>query len=225
MKTSVIIPAYNEINTIEEIIRKVKSVPISKEIIIVDDSSTDGTREFLEEYDENPVRALFHSKNQGKGAAIRTGLAEATGDIVIIQDADLEYDPMDYPKLIEPIVDGREKVVFGNRYHDGNNMFFSRYKVGVILLTKVANALYGIKISDEATCYKVFHREVVDAIHLKCKRFEFCPEITAKVAKAGYHIHEVPIKYQARSIEEGKKIGWRDAFEAFYTLIKYRFVK
>jgi glycosyltransferase involved in cell wall biosynthesis len=224
MKLSVIIPLFNEINTIDAIIDKVNSVPIEKEIIIVDDCSTDGSREFIQNLNTENIIIACHEKNMGKGFAIRTGLKYVTGEIIIIQDADLEYDPNDYPKLIEPIINKKTKVVFGNRYHSGNDMFLSKFKLAVLLLTKMANLLYSININDEATCYKVFHKEVFEHVKLNCKRFEFCPEVIAKVSKAGFGITEIPINYHARSISDGKKIKFKDAIEAFYTLIKYRFI-
>jgi len=224
MILSVIIPLFNEINTIGTLIEKVQSVPIEKEIIIVDDYSTDGSREYIQNLESDNTIKAYHKKNMGKGFAIRTGLKNITGDIIIIQDADLEYDPNDYVKLIEPIIKGETKVVFGNRYHSGNDMYFSRFKVAVLFLTKLANWLYGTNISDEATCYKVFHKEVFGRINLNCKRFEFCPEVVAKVSKIGFSITEIPISYNPRTIDDGKKIKFKDAIEAVYTLLKYRFV-
>jgi len=224
MKLSVIIPLYNEVNTIGILIQKVNSVPISKEIIIVDDCSTDGSREFIQNLNAENIIIACHEKNIGKGFAIRTGLKYVTGEIIIIQDADLEYDPNDYPALIKPIINEETKVVFGNRYHPGNNMYLSKFKIAVLLLTKLANWLYGINITDEATCYKVFHKEIFESISLNCKRFEFCPEVIAKVSKAGFSITEIPINYNARSIDDGKKIRFKDGIEAFYILLKYRFI-
>jgi len=224
LKLSVIIPLFNEVNTIGTLLQKVNLVPIEKEIIIVDDFSTDGSREFVQNLNVENIIVACHEKNMGKGFAIRTGLKYVTGEIIIIQDADLEYDPNDYPALIKPIINEETKVVFGNRYHSGNDMFFSKFKLAVLMLTKITNLLYGTKIKDEATCYKVFHKEVFEHVKLNCKRFEFCPEVIAKVSKAGFKITEIPINYHARSISDGKKIKFKDAIEAFYTLIKYRFV-
>lgn len=225
MKLSIIIPAYNEIKTIKEIIKLVQKVKINKEIIVVDDGSKDGTREILKSLNNNEIKVIFHKKNQGKGAAIRTGIRFVTGNIVIIQDADLEYDPKDYYKLVKPILEGKAKVVYGSRLL--NPKFKSGYSLNLFatkLLTKMSNILYNANITDEPTCYKVFKTDVLKSINLKCKKFEFCPEVTAKVRKKGYGIYEVPINYYPRSIEEGKKINWKDGVQAIWTLIKYRFV-
>jgi len=226
LKLSVIVPAYNEISTIREILSRIREVDIDKEILIVDDFSTDGTREFLEsiENDED-VRVFYHSRNMGKGSAIRTAISHVTGDVVIIQDADLEYDPNDYPKLVAPIQEGRTSVVYGSRYSNPDNELpLTRFKLAVLLLTALANLLYGAGITDEATCYKVFRADVLKSIPLRCKRFEFCPEVTAKVRKRGHKIQELPISFKYRTVKEGKKIGWRDGIEAVVALIKYRFV-
>lgn len=226
MKLSVIVPVYNEINTIREILRRVKEVSIDKEILIVDDFSTDGTREYLKSIEgEEGIRVFYHQENMGKGSAIRTAIGEARGDVVIIQDADLEYDPRDYDKLIRPIMEGKASVVYGSRYSNPENELpLTRFKIGVLVLTAMANLLYGAGITDEATCYKVFKADVIKRIPLKCKRFEFCPEVTAKVRKRGYRIEEVPISFKFRTAKEGKKIGWRDGVEAVIALLKYRFV-
>ncbi len=201
------------------------AVPLDKEVIVVDDGSRDGTRELLAELERRlPVRVFYHPANRGKGAAIRTALAEARGDIVIIQDADLEYDPADYPRLIEPIARGEVNVVYGSRYLIHNNELpLTRFKLAVLALNFTANLLYGTHLTDEATCYKVFRRELLQSLPLKCVRFEFCPEVTARVAKRGERILEVPISYQYRTRAQGKKIGWRDGLEALLTLLKYRF--
>ena len=229
---SVIIPAYNEKDTILKIIKLVKAVKISKEIIIIDDFSKDGTREILKKIKDEEVKVLFHEKNYGKGHALRTGIKYATGDIIIIQDADLEYDPQDYPKLIAPIVAGKTKVVYGTRFPRKKDKWFpffhyfslsNPYYLANKILTTTTDILYLTNITDEPTCYKVFDASVFKSINLKCERFEFCPEVTAKVRKAGYKIYEVPIKYYPRSIKEGKKIKLSDAFDAMWTLIKYRF--
>lgn len=226
MDLSVIIPAYNEINTIEEILEKVKKIKISKEIIVVDDGSTDGTREYLDNLNDSLVKVFFHKKNMGKSSAVRTGIKEAKGKIIIIQDADLEYDPEDYYKLIKPIQEGRYKVVYGTRYPVVSKMFnlTHRFFLANRILTIMSNFLYNADITDEPTCYKVFDTKVLQNLNLKSKRFEFCPEVTAKVRKKGYKIKEIPINYNPRTIEQGKKINWRDGIEAIYTLIKYRFV-
>jgi len=230
MKLSVIIPVYNENATIRKVLDTVNKVDIPKEIIIVDDGSDDGTRELIVGLSMDGTKKCFHSKNRGKGAAIRTGLEKVTGDIVIIQDADLEYDPREYHRLIRPILEGKAQVVYGSRllglppgrkvgYH-----FYYTFSFGVKLLNLLTRLLYGTRITDEATCYKVFKTEVIRNIQLKCERFEFCPEVTAKLCKKGYKIHEVPISYMGRTFQEGKKINWKDGIEAIYTLIKYRFM-
>ncbi|MBN1504975.1 MAG: glycosyltransferase family 2 protein [Candidatus Eisenbacteria bacterium] len=225
MKLSVIIPVYNEVNTIRELLSRVEAVDIQKEIILVDDFSTDGTREYLASLGNRPgLKVILHERNMGKGRAIRTAIPHVAGDVVVIQDADLEYDPQDYHKLVAPIAEGRASVVYGSRYSNPENELpFTRFKVAVLLLTAMANVLFRARITDEATCYKAFKSEVLKGIPLKCERFEFCPEVTAKVRKRGYRIVEVPISFRYRTAKEGKKIGWRDGVEAVLTLIKYRF--
>jgi len=231
MKLSVVIPAYNEMATIEEIIKRIKAVNIPKEIVIVDDGSTDGTREFLEKLEDPEIITFFHKRNYGKSHGVRTGIREATGEIIIIQDADLEYDPQDYYNLIKPILEGKTKVVYGTRfprkvhhpslahpYFPLTNPFYFANKI----LTTMANVLYGAKITDEPTCYKMFDAQLLKSLNLKSERFEFCPEVTAKVKKKGYSIYEVPISYNPRSVEEGKKINWKDGVEAIWTLVRYR---
>ena len=199
---------------------------MDKEVIVVDDGSTDGTREVLRELAGRlPILAVYHPVNRGKGAAIRTALAQARGEIVIIQDADLEYDPEEYPRLIAPIQRGETNVVYGSRYlASGNTLPFSHYKLGVLALNLVANLLYGLRLTDEATCYKVFRTDLLKSLPLRCERFEFCPEVTARVARRRERILELPIAYHFRTRAQGKKIGWRDAFEAFFTLLRYRFM-
>ena len=226
MTLSVIIPVYNEMRTIEEILRRVRAVDIAKEVIIVDDGSTDGTREFLRSVErEDGFKVIFHARNKGKGAAIRTAIPNVTGDIVLIQDADLEYDPQDYPRIIAPIVEGRAGVVYGSRHHRFRNYVpLTRFGAAGLILTVMTNVLYGARITDEPTCYKAFRADVLKGLPLKCERFEFCPEVTAKLRKRGHRIHEVPISFRARSVKEGKKIGWKDGIEAVLVLIKYRFV-
>jgi dolichol-phosphate mannosyltransferase len=227
-RLSVVMPVYNEKKTIREIIKQVTKVPIKKEIIITDDGSTDGTREILKnEYSKRKdIRLFFHKENMGKGAATRTGLKHITGDIVIIQDADLEYDPRDYTKLIKPIEEGRTQVVYGSRFLEGKNKHaYDTNMFGVKVLTMMANILYNAKITDEPTCYKVFSKKAIKSVNLKCKRFEFCPEVTAKIRKKGFKILELPINYNARTLEEGKHIGWKDGVEAVWTLLKYRIIK
>lgn len=226
---SVIIPVYNEKSTIREIIDRVKAVRIPKEIIVIDDGSTDGTRQMLEEIEDPEVKVVFHDKNYGKGYAVRTGIKSAIGDIIIIQDADLEYDPNDYAALIEPIISGEASVVYGSRWlrHKlGNRPWpFNLFRFGRWFLTALTNLLYGTKLTDEPCCYKVFKAEVIKNIPLTCKRFEFCPEITAKVSRKGYKIYEVPVNYYPRSFKEGKKIRYSDGLEALVALLKYRFWK
>lgn len=205
---------------------------IEKELIIVDDFSTDGTREFLKKYMGNcnipqgteVVKVLFHDKNLGKGMAIRTGLKNVTGDMVIIQDADLEYDPNDYLKLVKPIVEDGADVVYGSRLlSHKNKKSYLRYFIGGQLVTWLTNLLYRSSLTDEPTCYKLFHTNVLKSIKLNCTRFEFCPEVTAKIRKKGIEITEVPISYEPRKIKEGKKIRWMDGLEAIWTLLRYRF--
>jgi len=232
MKLSVIVPVFNEKNTILEVLKRISAVNIDKEILVIDDGSTDGTRDMLKTIDgqrpaadrrNDEIKIIYHKRNMGKGRAIRTGLNNATGDVVIIQDADLEYDPQDYPKLIEPILSGRAKVVYGSRlFGKGKKSYWSFY-LGGRLLSFLANLLYNAGITDEPTCYKAFRADVIKSIDLKCRRFEFCPEVTAKVRKKGYKIFEVPINYEPRSIKDGKKISWRDGLEAIWTLVRYRF--
>jgi len=225
MKLSIIMPVYNEKATLEEILKKVTSIPIHKEIIVVDDGSTDGTREILQNLRMKNLNVIYHPKNLGKGSAIRTGIRYVTGDIVLIQDADLEYNPEEYPKLIEPIVTGKTRVVYGSRYL--NKEFKKSYQSfywGVRLISWVANVLYGVQVTDEATCYKIFQTDVLKGLNLRCKRFEFCPEVTAKLGKKGISIYEVPISYNPRKREDGKKISWRDGLQAVWILIKYRFL-
>jgi glycosyltransferase involved in cell wall biosynthesis len=222
---SVLVPVYNEHATLQTLLERVLAVPVDKEVLVVDDGSRDGTREVLAGLARRlPIRALYHDRNRGKGYAIRTALAEARGEIVIVQDADLEYDPEDYPKLIAPIVRGQTNVVYGSRYlgHD-NPLPLTHFKVAVLLLTAMANLLYGTRLTDEATCYKVFRASLIKSIPLRCVRFEFCPEVTARVAKRGERILEVPIRYHYRTRAQGKKIAWRDGFEAIWTLLRYRF--
>ncbi len=225
MKLSVIIPCYNEHETIAQILEAVKKVQLASEILVIDDGSTDGTREILRALPPDPlVRIIYHEHNQGKGAAVRTGFAAAQGDIFLIQDADLEYDPRDYPVLLKPIEEGRAKVVYGSRFLGGprKTMFFWNM-VANRSLTFLTNILYNTILSDMETCYKVFRAEVVRGLPLRSRRFEFEPEITAKVLKRGYLIYEVPISYNGREWNEGKKIKWTDAPKAAWTLIRYRF--
>ena len=229
MILSILIPVYNEEKTIKKVIDVVKKVDIGKvkkEIVVVDDGSKDNTLKVLKKI--KGIRLVGHVKNQGKGAAIRTAIKHASGDIILIQDADLEYDPNEYWSLIKPIIDGKAKVVYGSRRLKKGNVQYSgiSFLIGGLALNVIANLLYpNLRITDEPTCYKVFRSDIIKSINLKCKRFEFCPEVTAKIAKKGIKILEVPISYHPRSIKEGKKIKWRDGVEAVWTLLKYRFVE
>lgn len=223
MKLSVVIPVYNETATLEEIVRRVQATKVGKEIILVDDASTDGSREMVQRLAKKAgIKAVFHRRNQGKGMAIRSGIKKASGDYVIIQDADLEYDPQDYFKLLKPIKDGKAEVVYGSRFTgEHRNMFFWHW-VANQFLTLVTNVFYNTTLSDMETCYKVFPRRLIQSIKLNCHRFEFEPEITAKILRQGVRIYEVPISYAGREYSEGKKIAWYDGIIALWTLIRYR---
>ena len=222
---SVIMPVYNEKETLSEILAQVRAVDLEKEIVVVDDGSTDGTRAILrEEEKKGDLKVIYHEANQGKGAAVRTGLEHASGDFIIIQDADLEYDPREYPKLLKPILEGQAEVVYGSRSLVFKETMFFLQSLGNKIVTLATNLLYGIALSDMETCYKVFRAEVIKSIPLHSRRFEFEPEITAKLLKRGYRIHEVPISYKGREYHEGKKLTWRDGITALWTLLKYRFV-
>lgn len=243
-KVSVVMAVYNEKDTILEILRRVLATGTANEVIVIDDDSKDGTREILEKMAERQakgeasaaahdgsnsislrdLRFFFQSPNQGKGAALRRGFAEATGDIVLVQDADLEYDPMDYPKLLEPILDGRADVVYGSRFLGGpQRVHYFWHYVGNRVLTLLSDVCTNLNLTDMETCYKVFRREVLNGIRLKSNRFGFEPEITAKVAKGKWRVYEVPISYAGRSYEEGKKITWKDGVQALWCIIRYRF--
>jgi glycosyltransferase involved in cell wall biosynthesis len=238
----VIIPAYNEIETIAEIVARVRNVHLDvqiwanrahedqvhldRELVIVDDGSTDGTRDFLQTLcDEPDVKVILHEQNQGKGGAVWTGLQATTGDICIIQDADLEYDPRDYVHLLQPILEKRTQVVYGSRFRGGpTKAMFFWHMVGNRMLTFATNVLYNTILSDMETCYKVFTREVADKLHLRARGWGFDPEITAQILLNGYRIYEVPISYTGREFAEGKKISWRDGFTVLWTLLRYRVV-
>ena len=225
MKLSIIIPCYNEKNTILDILEAVEKSPVKdKEIIIVDDFSTDGTRDVLKnEVEKRVAKVVYHEFNKGKGAALRTGIKEARGDLVIIQDADLEYDPQEYPLLIEPILRNKADVVYGSRFMGGrpHRVVYFWHMIGNSFLTLLSNMFTNLNLTDMETCYKVFRREIVQKINIEEDRFGFEPEITAKIAKTKCRIYEVGISYYGRTYDEGKKIGWRDGFRAIYAILKY----
>jgi glycosyltransferase involved in cell wall biosynthesis len=224
---TVITPVFNERATVAEVIRRMRAVelPLVLQIIAVDDGSNDGSDKVLAALEDSTVRVITHPKNQGKGAAIRSGLAEAKGDLVLIQDADLEYDPNDWPKLLDPILRGKARVVYGSRFTGERKNMLPVHWIGNRMLSLLTNVLYSSTLSDMETCYKLFDAEVLEGITVVSNRFEFEPEITAKVLRRGYRIYEVPISYAGREPDEGKKITWRDGFSAIRTLIKFRFTK
>jgi glycosyltransferase involved in cell wall biosynthesis len=224
---SVIVPVYNERVTVAEVIRRIRAVdvPVDVEVIVVDDGSSDGTDKVLSALGDSTVRTLTHPVNQGKGAAIRTGLGAARGDLVLVQDADLEYDPEDWPNLLEPILRGKAQVVYGSRFTGQRKNMMPLHWMGNRFLSLVTNVLYSSTMSDMETCYKLFDRRVLEGITIESDKFDFEPEITAKVLRRGYRIYEVPISYAGREISEGKKITWRDGVGALRALIKYRFTR
>jgi len=222
---SVLIPAFNEERTIRELLSRVEAAPYEKQIIVVDDGSTDKTSEIISEYEDLPgYLVLRHDRNRGKGAAIRTAISHADGHVCIVQDADLEYDPDDYPLLVEIIRRGYSDVVYGSRYVSGkNDLPFTKFKVGVLFLNFLVRLLYRHPMTDEATCYKAFRTSLLKDIPLTCERFEFCPEVTARVIRRGHRIIEVPITFHYRTVAEGKKINWKDFLEAVWCLLECRF--
>ncbi len=226
-KLSVVCPVYNERNTLVEVLRRMRAVElpdgIEREIIVVDDGSTDGTRDVLRQLGDSTVRIVLHDKNQGKGAALRTGFAHATGEFVLVQDADLEYDPEDWPKLLAPVIRGRARVVYGSRFTGERRNMLLLHWIGNRFLSMTTNVLYNTTLSDMETCYKLIERTLIEEMRLVSNRFDIEAEMSAKILKRGVRIYEVPISYSGREFDEGKKITWRDGFSALYTLVKYRF--
>lgn len=225
MKVSVVMPVYNEVKTIKEIVSRVNGLPLEKEIIIVDDNSNDGTRKEIKnlEHDYKNLKIIYHSCNKGKGAALKTGFKYITGDIVIIQDADLEYNPQEYPKLIRPIIEGKTQIVYGSRFLGNSKSAFLFWQyIGNKLLTFLCNIVNGLNLTDMATCYKVFSSQIIKDITIKSDGFGFCPEITAKIAKKRLSIYEIPIGYTCRKYSDGKKITWRDAFVHIFAIFWFR---
>jgi glycosyltransferase involved in cell wall biosynthesis len=224
---SVIVPVYNERITVAEVIRRIRAVdvPVDVEVIVVDDGSSDGTDKVLTALADSTVRVITHPVNKGKGAAIRTGMASARGDLLLIQDADLEYDPEDWPRLLEPILRGKARVVYGSRFTGERMNMLPLHWIGNRFLSLVTNLLYSSTMSDMETCYKLFDRQVLEGITIESDKFDFEPEITAKVLRRGFRIYEVPISYAGRELSEGKKITWRDGIGALRALIKYRFTR
>ena len=224
MKLSVVIPVYNEVGTIREILKKVAAVPLEKEVIVVDDGSTDGTRDILRDDPGPGITVLMHDRNRGKGAALRTGFQKVTGDIVLVQDADLEYDPAEYPRLLGPIVEGKADVVYGSRFGgETHRVLFFWHHVGNRFLTTLSNMFTNLNLSDMETCYKVFRADLLRRLSFSSNRFGFEPEFTAKVAKLGCRIYEVPVSYHGRDYEAGKKITWKDGIAAIGCILRFRF--
>jgi glycosyltransferase involved in cell wall biosynthesis len=226
-KLSVVVPVFNERNTVVEVLRRMRSVElpdgVEREIIVVDDGSNDGTRDVLKQLGDSTVRVVLHERNQGKGAAVRTGFSHATGEYILIQDADLEYDPEDWPKLLNPVIRGKARVVYGSRFTGERRNMMLLHWIGNRFLSMTTNVLFNTTLSDMETCYKLLERELVNSLHLQSNKFDIEAEISAKVLKRGIRIYEVPISFSGREFDEGKKITWRDGFAALYTLVKYRF--
>ena len=222
-KLSIVIPCYNEINNIERLVAKVRKSPIeNKEIIIVDDMSVDGTRDVLENCIKDKVdKIIYHEKNAGKGAALKTGFLEASGDVIIIQDADLEYDPSEYPAIIKPIIDNEAMVVYGSRFLESKAKGYLINRIANKVITKISNVFTKQNLTDVETCYKAFNRDIIERIDIEESRFGFEPEITAKISRMGIKIREVPISYNPRTLEDGKKVGIKDGFRALYCIVKY----
>lgn len=227
MKLSVVMPVYNEISSIKTILERIKAVELKKEIIIVDDFSTDGTRQFLSQLTDSEVKILYHDHNMGKGAALRTGFGKTSGEIIIIQDGDLEYDPQQYHKLIQPIIDGKADAVYGSRFVTGDyrRVLYFWHMVGNSLLTFLSNMFTNLNLTDMETCYKAFRKELLDTITIEENRFGFEPEITAKIAKLHARIYEVGISYSGRTYQEGKKIRWQDGISAIRCILKYNLLR
>jgi glycosyltransferase involved in cell wall biosynthesis len=224
---SVIVPVFNERTTVAEVLRRIRAVelPVDIEVVVVDDGSSDGTDKVLAALGDSTVRIINHHRNQGKGAAIRTGMEAVRGDLVLIQDADLEYDPVDWPRLLDPILRGKARVVYGSRFTGERKNMLPLHWIGNRFLSLVTNVLYSSTLSDMETCYKLFDRQVLEGITIESDKFNFEPEITAKVLRRGFRIYEVPISYAGREVDEGKKITWRDGFGALQALVKYRFTR